>query len=230
MLFTLLQITTTPDSLAAVTTPEGGEQPTLSLIDLIFRGGWVMIPLFILSLVTIYIIIERYLAIKSAGKNPEPFMNSIKTQVLKGDLSGAQIMCQQTRTPIARMIEKGIRRIGNPLKDIETAIENIGRLEIAKLEKNISILGIIAGIAPMLGFVGTIIGVIKIFYNISLADNISIGLIAGGLYEKMVTSATGLIVGIIAHAGYHYLSLLVEREVFKIENNALEFTDLLQEH
>lgn len=189
-----------------------------------------MIPLFILSLVTIYIIIERYLAIKSAGKNPEPFMNSIKTQVLKGDLSGAQIMCQQTRTPIARMIEKGIRRIGNPLKDIETAIENIGRLEIAKLEKNISILGIIAGIAPMLGFVGTIIGVIKIFYNISLADNISIGLIAGGLYEKMVTSATGLIVGIIAHAGYHYLSLLVEREVLKIENNALEFTDLLQEH
>lgn len=230
MLSFLLQITTTTTDSVSNVPVAGVEQPSLSLIDLIFRGGWVMIPLFLLSVVTIYIIIERYLAIRAAGQNPEPFMNTIKNQVLKGDLPGAQMMCQQTRTPIARMIEKGIKRIGNPLKDIETAIENVGRLEIAKLEKNISVLGIIAGIAPMLGFVGTIIGVIKIFYNISLADNISIGLIAGGLYEKMVTSATGLIVGIIAHAGYHYLSLLVERVVLKIENNAIEFTDLLQEH
>ena len=189
-----------------------------------------MIPLFLLSVLSIYIIIERYLAIKSASANPEPFMNTVKGQILKGDISGALLFCQQTRTPIARMIEKGIKRIGNPLKDIETAIENVGKLEVSKLEKNLGILGIIAGIAPMLGFVGTIIGVIKIFYNISLADNISIGLIAGGLYEKMVTSATGLIVGIVAHVGYHYLSLMVDRVVLKIENNAIEFTDLLQDN
>ena len=226
----LLQITTVPtDSVSNIPTAVT-EQPSLSLIDLLLKGGWVMIPLFLLSLITIYIIIERYLAIRNASSNPESFMNTVKTQIVRGDLTGALLLCQQTQTPISRMIHKGVKRIGNPLKDIETAIENVGKLEISKLEKNISILGIIAGIAPMLGFVGTIIGVIKIFYNISLADNISIGLIAGGLYEKMVTSATGLIVGIIAHAGYHYLSLMVERVVLKIENNAIEFTDLLQEN
>jgi biopolymer transport protein ExbB len=157
-------------------------------------------------------------------------MDRIKMMVLQGDINGAKMLCGQTNSPIARMIGKGIARLGRPLKDIESSIENTGKIEIYKLERNLSVLGIIAGIAPMLGFVGTIAGVIRIFYNISLADNISIGLIAGGLYEKMITSAAGLIVGIIAHAGYHYLNLLVDRMVYKMESNALDFIDLLQEN
>jgi biopolymer transport protein ExbB len=173
---------------------------------------------------------ERYVAIKRASLNPESFMNQVKGLILRHDLQGALLLCGQTRTPIARMIEKGIKRIGQPLKDIETSIENVGKLEVTKLEKNISILGIIAGIAPMLGFIGTIIGVIKIFYAISASGDFGIAQISGGLYTKMVTSAAGLIVGIIAHVGYHYLSLMVDRVVFKMENNAIEFTDLLQEN
>ena len=189
-----------------------------------------MVPLFLLSFITIYVIVERYLAIKNASTNPDSFMGTIKSQIIKGDLQGAKLLCHQTKTPIARMIEKGIRRIGSPLKDIETAIENVGKVEVAKLEKNINILGIIAGIAPMLGFIGTIIGVIQIFYSISISSDFGIAQISGGLYTKMVTSAAGLIVGILAHVGYHYLSIMVDRVVLKIEHNAIDFIDLLQEN
>ena len=228
----LLQITTTTtdtlNNVAAATA--AAPQPELSLIDLLLRGGWVMIPILLLSIASIYIIAERYVAIKKASQNPESFMNQVKGLILRHDLQGALLLCGQTRTPIARMIEKGIKRIGQPLKDIETSIENVGKLEVTKLEKNISVLGIIAGIAPMLGFIGTIIGVIQIFYTISASGDFGIAQISGGLYTKMVTSAAGLIVGIIAHVGYHYLSLMVDRVVFKMENNAIEFTDLLQEN
>jgi biopolymer transport protein ExbB len=127
------------------------------------------------------------------------------------------------------MLQKGLLRIGRPIKDIEGAIENLGKLEVSKLEKNISILGIVAGIAPMLGFVGTILGVIKIFYNISLQDNISIGAISGGLYEKMITSATGLAIGILAYVGYHILNIMVDRVILRMETDAIEFVDLLDE-
>ncbi|QMU28422.1 MotA/TolQ/ExbB proton channel family protein [Adhaeribacter radiodurans] len=227
----LLQISTTAtDSLNNVATAAATVDPELSLIDLLFKGGWVMIPILILSIISIYIMAERYVAIKRASQNPDSFMNQVKGLILRHDLQGALLLCGQTRTPIARMIEKGIKRIGQPLKDIETSIENVGKLEVTKLEKNISILGIIAGIAPMLGFIGTIIGVIKIFYAISASGDFGIAQISGGLYTKMVTSAAGLIVGIIAHVGYHYLSLMVDRVVFKMENNAIEFTDLLQEN
>ncbi len=126
------------------------------------------------------------------------------------------------------MIEKGISRIGRPIAEIERSMESVGKFEISKLERNLKILGIVAGIAPMLGFIGTIMGVIKIFYNISLADNISIGLISGGLYEKMITSASGLIVGVLAYVGYHYLNLLLDKVVFKMEDHAIEFIDILQ--
>ena len=214
----LLQITTTTtdtlNNVAAATA--AAPQPELSLIDLLLRGGWVMIPILLLSIASIYIIAERYVAIKKASQNPESFMNQVKGLILRHDLQGALLLCGQTRTPIARMIEKGIKRIGQPLKDIETFIENVGKLEVTKLEKNISVLGIIAGIAPMLGFIGTIIGVIQIFYAISASGDFGIAQISGGLYTKMVTSAAGLIVGIIAHVGYHYLSLMVDRVVFKM--------------
>ncbi|WP_205590871.1 MotA/TolQ/ExbB proton channel family protein [Hymenobacter oligotrophus] len=189
-----------------------------------------MVPILLLFSVSVYIILERYLTIRKAAALPEGFMNQIRNLMVKGDLQGAKMLTAQTASPLARMIEKGIRRIGLPLKEIETSVENVGKVEIARLEKNISILGIIAGIAPMLGFVGTIVGVINIFYAISSTGDFGIAQISGGLYTKMVTSAAGLIVGMVAHVGYHWLSIMVERLVFRMENSAIEFMDILQDN
>ena len=200
------------------------------VIDLLLRGGWIMIPLVILSMVALYIMLERYLTIRKAAGDPDAFMANIRALRVKGDLAGAKLLCAQTASPLARMVEKGLRRIGLPLKEIETSVENVGKIEISRLEKNISILGIIAGIAPMIGFVGTIIGVIKIFYSIAATKEFGIPQVADGLYVKLVTSATGLIVGIIAHVGYHWLSIMVERMVFRMENSAIEFMDILQDN
>jgi biopolymer transport protein ExbB len=224
----LLQITETGSS--SIQLPSESKETSMSLFTLIMKGGWVMIPIFILSFLSLYIIIERLLTLNKASKIPEDFMNRIKQFILNGDINGAKMLCAQTDSPIARMIEKGVNRLGRPLKDIESAVENTGKIEVLKLEKNINVLGIISGIAPMLGFVGTIAGVITIFYNIALEENISIGGVAEGLYQKMVTSAAGLIVGIISHIGYHYLNLRIERIVFKMESSAMELIDLLQEN
>ncbi len=218
------------DTAAAHANAIASATPGLSLIDLILRGGWIMLPIFLLLFISIYIIFERYLTIRSAGGDPDSFMGGIRALMVKGDLQGAKLYCAQNPSPLARMVEKGLRRIGLPITEIEASVENVGKIEIARLEKNISILGIIAGIAPMLGFVGTIIGVIKIFYAISSSGEFGITQIAGGLYTKMVTSAAGLIVGIIAHIGYHWLSILVERMVFRMENSAIEFMDILQDN
>ena len=219
-----------PDSVNAAVNAAAKADGGLSLIDRILKGGWIMLPLLLLSLVAVYIIIERYITIRRAAGNPDSFMANVRAQMVKGDIPAARLLCAQNPSPLARMVEKGLRRIGLPLKDIETSIENVGKIEIARLEKNINILGIIAGIAPMLGFVGTIIGVIKIFYAINATGEFGIAQIAGGLYTKMVTSAAGLIVGIIAHVGYHWLSILVERMVFRMENSAIEFMDILQDN
>ena len=218
------------DTAAARATAMANAAPGLSLVDLIGKGGWIMLPLFILLFIALYIMIERYLTIRKAGGQPESFMQGIRALMVKGDLPGAKLYCAQHPSPLARMVEKGLRRIGLPITEIEASVENVGKIEIARLEKNISILGIIAGIAPMLGFVGTIIGVIKIFYAISSSGEFGITQIAGGLYTKMVTSAAGLIVGIIAHIGYNWLSILVERMVFRMENSAIEFMDILQDN
>lgn len=227
----LLQITTVaaPDTVSTLVTPAKVEH-SINLLELILKGGWVMIPIFLLSAISLVIIIDRFITISKASKDTNKFMEKIKTYITQGDIKSAKSLCEQTESPVARMIEKGIMRLGRPLKDIESSIENTGKIEIYKLEKNMSVLAIVAGIAPMLGFVGTISGVIKIFYNIALEENISIGAIAEGLYEKMITSAAGLIVGILAHIGFHYLNLLLDRVVYKMESNSLEFIDLLQEN
>jgi len=224
---TLLQIVT--DTTHSVAVGVAASQQKLSLLDLILKGGWVMIPLGILSVIAVYLMVEKYIMISRASRVDPGFMANIRSMLLDGKLDAALRLCQSTNTPIARLLEKGIKRLGKPVKEIESAVENTGKLEIYKLEKNLSYLGIIAGIAPMFGFVGTISGVIKIFYNISLADNISIGLIAGGLYEKMITSATGLVVGIIAHIGFHYLNAMIDRVSFQLESTTVEFIDLIQE-
>ena len=218
------------DTAAAHANALASAAPGLSLVDLLLKGGWVMLPILLLLLVSVYIIAERYLTIRRAGGDPESFMTGIRALMVQGNLQGAKLYCAQNPSPLARMVEKGLRRIGLPITEIEASVENVGKIEVARLEKNISILGIIAGIAPMLGFVGTIIGVIKIFYAISSSGEFGITQIAGGLYTKMVTSAAGLVVGIIAHIGYHWLSILVERMVFRMENSAIEFMDILQDN
>ena len=227
----LLQIDTitkaVADTTAQVTTATAPKE--LRFIDLLFSGGWVMVPLLLLFFLALVIFIERYLTIRKASKDETNLMQQVKESITAGKLDSALAICRSSNTALGRMLQKGLLRIGRPIKDIEGAIENIGKLEVSKLEKNISILGIVAGIAPMLGFVGTISGVIRIFYNISLTDNISMGTIAGGLYEKMITSASGLIIGILAYVAYHVLNIMVDRVILKMETDAVEFIDLLEE-
>lgn len=218
-----------PDTVATAATQTAQAVEELRFIDLVMKGGWVMIPLAILFFLALVIFIERYITIRKASRDESNLMSQVKQNILAGKLDAAIALCRNSNTPLGRMLQKGLTRIGRPIKDIEGAIENIGKLEVSKLEKNISILGIIAGIAPMFGFVGTISGVIRIFYNISLSDNISMGIIAGGLYEKMITSAAGLMIGIVAYIGYHILNIMVDRVILRMETDAVEFIDLLEE-
>jgi len=203
---------------------------TLSLWSLALKGGPVMIPLLILSIVAIYIFIERYLAISRASVDETNFMNNIRDFMHDGKIESAKALCKMNYSPISLMIAKGIVRIGRPLNDINAAIENVGKLEISKLEKNIAVLATVAGAAPMLGFLGTVIGMVRAFYNMSMAgNNIDIGLLAGGIYEAMITTIAGLIVGIISFICYNVLVARIEKVVFMLEARATEFMDLLHE-
>ena len=188
-----------------------------------------MLPIGILSVLAVYFAVERFLVISRARKIDQNFMMNIRDHLLNGKMDSALSLCRNTNTPIARLLLKGIKRIGKPIKEVESAVESEGRLEIYKLERNMNYLAIIAGIAPMMGFVGTISGVIKIFYNISVEKNISIDIIAGGLYEKMITSAAGLLVGIFAFICYHILNSMLDRVSYMLEQNAVDFIDLIQE-
>lgn len=226
----LLQIDTLnplADTTATIQTMQTGEE--LRFIELLYKGGWVMLPLALLAFIGLVIFVERYITIRKASKDEMNLMMQVKHSIKSAKLESAVAICRNSNTPLGRMLEKGLLRIGRPIKDIEGAIENVGKLEVSKLEKNISILGIIAGIAPMLGFVGTIIGVITIFHEVSVKGIIEIGTISGGLYIKMISSATGLIIGIIAYVLYHILNIMVDRIILKMETDAIEFIDLLEE-
>jgi biopolymer transport protein ExbB len=228
----LLQITDTGkqivDSLSkAVSTTTPGQE--LRFGDLLVKGGVIMIPIGVLAVLGLVIFFERYFTIRKAAKNESNLMIQVRSSILSGNLQSAVAICKNSDSPLGRMLQKGLLRIGRPIKDIEGAIENIGKLEVAKLEKNIGILGIIAGIAPMFGFLGTIYGVIKIFYDIAQSGNLSIGTISGGLYVKMVTAAAGLFVGMVAYILYHVLNMMVDKVILKLETDAIEFIDLLEE-
>lgn len=221
-----LQIgTSAVDSIQVATTPVNTE----SAFDIILKGGPVMIPLAILLVSSIYLFIERFITIQKASQIDPNFMRNIKDYILNGNIEGAKSLCKATNSPVAKIIEKGIQRIGRPVKDIESAIENAGKIEINKLEKNVNILNTIAGLAPMFGFLGTIIGVITIFQEISIKNSIEIGTISGGLYVKMVTSAAGLFIGMLAFAAYSFLTNRIDREMRNMELSAIDFIDLLEE-
>ena len=201
----------------------------VNLISLLMKAGWIMVPLALLFFATLVIFIERYITIRKASKYDPNLMSHVKQSVLSGRLDSALSVCRSGNNALGRMLEKGLLRIGRPIKDIEGAIENVGKLEVARLEKNLNLLSIISTIAPMLGFIGTIFGVIIIFRDVEAAGGIDIGSVSGGLYVKMVASATGLTVGILAFAGYHILNTMLERLILRMETDAIEFVDLLDE-
>lgn len=216
--------------LAQIVAPETTPEQAISLWDLTVKGGPLMIPIILSSFIAIYIFVERILTINRANQDQGAFMSKIKELVLKGDVNGAKILCAQFDSPVARMIEKGVSRIGSPLKNIEASIENTGKIEIFKLEKNLSILATVAGAAPMMGFLGTVMGMVTAFIAIAQEEG-SVGpkLLANGIYEAMITTVAGLIVGIIAYLGYNYLVTRVSKVVHKMEYSTIEFVDLLQE-
>jgi biopolymer transport protein ExbB len=202
----------------------------MRLIDLVAAGGFIMAILGVLSIIAVYIFVERLIAISKAGKEDQNFMNNIKDFILSGKIDSAKALCKSNSTPIARMIDKGISRIGRPLDDISAAIENVAKLEIYNLEKKLALLATISGAAPMLGFLGTVVGMIRALIAMAESgDNIVISSLAGGIYEAMVTTVGGLIVGIIAYIGYNLLVSNVEKVIYKMEARSIEFLDLLNE-
>ena len=228
-----LQVTDTAqklvDTVKNLSTTSATPGDTLRFGDLLVKGGVIMIPIGLLAVLGLIIFFERYFTIRKASKNESNLMMQVRSSVMSGNLQSAIAICKNSNTPLGRMLQKGLLRIGRPIKDIEGAIENVGKLEVAKLEKNIGILGIIAGIAPMFGFLGTIYGVIKIFYDIAQSGNLSIGTISGGLYVKMVTAAAGLFVGMIAYICYHVLNMMVDKVILNLETDSVDFIDLLEE-
>ncbi len=203
---------------------------SISILELAIKGGWVMIPIGILSVMAVYIIVERIFTLKKADKDPERFIEKIKNLVYNGDISGAIKQCQQFNTPFSRMIEKGVTKIGTPLANIEASVENVGKMEIYKLEKNLSILATISGAGPMLGFFGTVTGMVQAFMAIAQENGtVSPRLLSSGMYEALVTTVGGLIVGIIAYVGYNYLVSRVDEIVHKMEYSSIEFLELLQQ-
>lgn len=212
---------------AAAGVPPPDQQ--IHLLDMLMKGGVLMIPLGILSLIAVYFFVERYITISKAGKIEDNFMPMVRDHITSGNLVAARSLSKNTNNPIARVIDKGIQRIGKPMEIIEKSMDNVTNLEVYKLEKNLVVLSIIAGIAPMFGFLGTIAGMIQTFFNISITSDITLSAIASGIYVKMVTSATGLIIGLIAFIGYSYLNAQIDKVVNKMEGASAEFVDILQE-
>ena len=227
MIFNLLQVvdTTTLAPVAPV-----AQERTFSLIEMAMKGGWLMLVLLILSIIAIYIFGNKWWMIRKAGKIDRNFMKDIRDMIHDGKIKSATELCQKYDSPVARLVEKGIERIGRPLQDIQTAVENMGNVEVARLEKGLPMLATIAGGAPMIGFLGTVTGMIEAFFRMSTAgNNIDITLLSGGIYEAMVTTVGGLFVGIIAYFGYNYLTSQISNLVFKMESTTIEFIDMLHE-
>lgn len=213
--------------LTAVTAPT---EEQINVIDLAFKGGWIMIVLLILSLMAAYIFIQRLLVIRRAGKEDETFMNRIKDYIHEGKIDSALNLCRSTNTPSARMIEKGITRLGRPMNDVMVAIENVGNLEIAKLEQGFPLIATTAAGAPMIGFLGTVTGMVRAFFDMANAgSNVDVTLLSNGIYEALVTTVGGLVVGIITLFAYNYLVSQVDNVVNKMEARTMEFMDLLNE-
>lgn len=230
MFFTVLQINVANDTAQAVTqAAEQVQQSGLSFWELSLKGGWMMIPILLLSVLAVYIFFERYFVIQKASKIDGHFMEQITHLIKDGKIGEALSYCDGYQHPVARMIKKGVSRIGRPLNDVNAAIENVGKLEVAKLEKGLTTVATTAGAAPMLGFLGTVMGMIRAFYDMASVEggNISVSLLSNGIYTAMVTTVAGLIVGILAYLAYNFLVARVEKVVNKLEVSTMEFMDIL---
>ena len=234
MLTTLLQLDPEAVEMAAEAAARAAEivpqEETLSIIDLAIKGGWLMIVLLLLSLIAIYIFGSKWWMIRKASQIDKHFMDEIRDLIHEGKIKTAIDLCQKYDSPVARLVEKGIERIGRPLPDIQAAVENMGNVEVARLEKGLPMLATISGGAPMIGFLGTVTGMIRAFFQMSTAgNNIDVAMLSGGIYEAMVTTVGGLFVGIIAYFGYNFLNSRISSLVFKMENVTIDFMDLLHE-
>jgi biopolymer transport protein ExbB len=201
----------------------------ISMWDLLQKGGWIMYPLYLLLVSAIFVFFERWIAIRKASKIEENFMSIIRDNIISGNVTAARNLAKNTNNPVARMIDKGIQRIGKPIDAIEKSMENVGKLEMYKMERNLSVLSLIAGIAPMFGFLGTIVGMVQLFYGIASTGEYTLSNIAGGIYVKMITSASGLIIGLIAYIGHNFLSTQIDKTANKMESASADFIDMLQE-
>ena len=228
---TPLAILLQSDMAEAATTIATQEDVSMSMIDMAVKGGWLMIPLLILSVITLYIFGMKWWAIRKASSIDPNFMEEIKNFIRDGKSKAALELCRISDTPVAHLIEKGIERTGKPLTDIQAAVENMGNIEVARLEKGLPALASIAGGAPMIGFLGTVLGMVQAFFNMSQAgNNIDITLLSGGICTAMITTVAGLIVGILAYFGYNYLTAKVSDLVFTLQSNTIEFMDMLQDN
>ncbi len=237
MMHTLLQIVESTAPLGPETALQQTSTTTASemtLFDLILAGGPVMIPIMICSIIAVYIIVERLIAINKQSKDPSNFMNNIRDYISTGNIDAAKALCKNTNNPVARMLEKGISRLGKPLPDIEKAIENVGNIEVVKMERGLNALATCAAAAPMLGFLGTVTGMVRAFYDMNMEyqrthESINIGVLSSGMYQAMMTTVAGLVVGIIALVFYNILSGMIKKVIFKMESSSIEFLDLLEE-
>jgi biopolymer transport protein ExbB len=217
--------------LDSLNTAHGAGAPSqkMNLLDLLSQGGVIMIPLGLLLALAIFFFFERLIAINKASRIDENFMNMIRDNIISGNVTAARALARNTNNPVARMIDKGLQRIGKRIDEIEKSMENVGRLEIYKMERNISMLSLVYGIAPMFGFLGTIFGMLQLFYNINTTGEFTPSAIAGGIYTKMVTSASGLIIGLLAYVGYNFLNAQINKNIHKMETASADFLDILQE-
>ncbi len=203
---------------------------SIGLMELMIKGGYMMIPLYALFILAVFIFVERIITLKKAAQTPKGMVDQVKMMVQTGDIGGAKMICDGENTPVANMIAKGLERIGSPLKNIEVAIENVGKIEIYKLERNLNMLATVSGAAPMIGFLGTVAGMIRAFIGVAQEEGmVSPKLLSTGIYEAMITTATGLVVGIIAYLGYNYLVTKVSKLIHHMEYTTVEFMDLLQD-
>lgn len=217
------------DSLLAAQQGSGGGAAKMNLFDLLKEGGVIMIPLGLLLALAIFFFFERLIAINKASKIDSNFMNMIRDNILSGNVSAARALAKNTNNPVARMIDKGLQRVGKPIDYIEKSMESVGKLEIYKMERNLSVLSLVYGIAPMFGFLGTLFGMLQLFYNINTTGDFTPASIAGGIYTKIVTSASGLIIGLLAYVGYNFLNTQINKTINRMEAASAEFIDILQE-
>lgn len=202
---------------------------SMNVMDMLTKGGPLMIPLALLFVLAVFFFFERWIAIRKASNIDPNFMNIIRDNILSGNVQAARSLARNTPNPVAKMIDKGLQRIGKPIDAIEKSMENVGKLEIYKMEKNLSVLSLVYGIAPMFGFLGTIFGMLQLFYNINASGDFTPAQIAGGIYTKMITSASGLIIGLLAYVAYNFLNAQIDKNVNRMEAASAEFIDILQE-